>query len=312
MAQVQRTSADLYLGIDIGGSSIKYGIGNCQHGLLFTEAIPVNATNLEEFRCLGQTMVERLCHRELWRRVAAIGIGSPGMIDQRQAKIIGTNPNLKFWSGCSPALLMPQSLLLPVFYENDANLMALAEAVSNPQDEVLIGITIGSGIGGGIVIGGKVFHGARGFAMEIGHTICEPHQELCNCGKRGCLEAYASLNGMRNRLGDLGIDAGQLNLQDILKRRENDPLVMQVVNKGIDCLAMALANLITILNPDALILGGGGSEIPEYPTELLFSRIKQYLDPVFAESVRLAKARLGNQAGVMGAIALAEKSIAQQ
>lgn len=298
-----------YLGIDIGGSSIKYGVGSCEQGLLFFGSIPVCEKSLHGFRKLFTEIFNHLKRGSLLTDLHGIGIGSPGMIDHRLAKIVGTNPNLPFWTDIAPDALIPVEIKLPCVFDNDANLMALAEAQYFDASHNVIGLTIGSGIGSGFVCKRNIFHGSRGFAMELGHVTVVHNGELCNCGKRGCLEAYASLNGMRNRLCHLGLEAQQWNLLDLLQRAESNPIVKQILEQGLEQLALALANLILILEPDHLVIGGGASELPEYPSEELKAMIAELLPQHFYANISVDKARLGNKAGVLGAIALAEMPI---
>lgn len=300
-----------YLGIDIGGSSIKYGIESCEQGLLLYDAIPIKDKNLHAFQGIVATILTRVSNAFPNGKISAIGIGTPGQIDHRKGIIIGKNPNLPFWTELSPACIIPAELNIPVLYDNDANLMALAEAQYFPADHNVIGVTIGSGIGCGFTIKRRVFNGSRGFALELGHVCSVYNGALCNCGKSGCLEAYCSLNGMRNRLVENGIAAQNWHLYELLASGNDNPTVAKVITEGIHHFAIALANLIVVLEPDHLVFGGGGSEIDIYPLQELILKIKSLLPAELADVLSFSKAKSGNKAGVLGAIALAKSYFLQ-
>jgi len=310
-----------YLGIDIGGSSIKFGYGKHKDGLLFFASEEMyhpaiiscelqNPELLKEqqlavFRMSFARILEKV-EREIGvLNIAAIGIGTPGMVDHRKGLICGVNPNLQFWTGLSPASVLPEAISQPVFFDNDANLMTLAEASNYPDERYVLGITLGSGIGSGYVFNAKVYHGARGFAMEIGHVPLVPNGARCNCGKNGCLEAYASVNGLRNRIIEAGISSPLPDLRAILKLAKNSDEVMAIIRNGQQMLALALAQAVLLLEPDTIIIGGGGSEAGLYPIHELEKELYSHLPETHRPMLCLA--RLGNRAGVFGAILLAEQ-----
>ena len=295
---------DYYLGLDIGGSSIKNGLEDAEGQLILFSSIPLRERSLAEFRAITRDILHICQSYTLDGAIAAIGIGSPGQIDHRRGIIIGNNPNLPFWTMISPTAIMPEDLDLKVVFDNDANLMALGEASHYPAGHNVLGVTIGSGIGCGFCIGGKVFGGSRGYAMELGHITSIIDGAACNCGRYGCLEAYSSLNGMRNRLCEIGYKANDWNFVQLLQAAELDKEVKAILDKGIELFSLALANLMIILEPDHLVIGGGASEIPLYPVQELIDKIQSLLPPELTDiSIDLAKQ--GNKAGVLGAIRLA-------
>lgn len=300
---------ELYLGLDIGGSSIKYGVGTCEQGLLSFDAVPVREKSLPEFQSIFSQIKEAISSNFGWDQIQAIGIGTPGQVDHKQDKLIGVNPNLPFWTGISPRLIVSEDVALPVFYDNDANLMTLGEALRYPAGSIVVGVTIGSGIGCGLVSDGRIFRGSRGFALDLGHVTCVHNGSPCNCGKRGCLEAYASLNGMRNRLSERGYKSIDMGLLELLMLVQNDDEAKTVLFEGIEHFSIALSNLIVITEPDYLILGGGGSELQQYPLQELISRTYALLPAILAEHIGIEKAHYGNKAGVLGAIALAQNGL---
>ncbi|MDD2331884.1 MAG: ROK family protein [Candidatus Cloacimonetes bacterium] len=304
-----------FVGIDIGGSSIKYGTGTAARGIEHFSSLALDAKELKKpgalnyFRDRFARIFADLSALIPLEKIAAIGIGTPGMIDQAEKKIRGVNPNLRFWTDLNPAIVIPHKISQPLFFDNDANLMALAEASFYPPGLHILGLTLGSGIGSGFIIDHQVYHGARGFAMELGHLCVVSNGKLCNCGKRGCLEAYASLNGIQNRMTELGIDHQNPGLASILSLGASDQRIKRLIFRGLKYLSIALANSVILLNPDLIILGGGGAELGIYPPEKLLEGIRKLLPTPHTEHLKIGNARLGNKAGVFGAILLAESEL---
>lgn len=305
-----------FLGIDLGASSAKYGYGNCQQGLLFFSSKPLKEKSLASLRQTFAQIIDEVNSALDPEKIAAVGIGTPGTIDRRSGRIVGVNPNLPFWVDHSPEELIPQQLKIPVAYDNDANLMCLGESwVSYPHHKV-VGITVGSGIGCGLVDELKVFHGAHGFALELGHVIIKQGGALCNCGRQGCLEAYASVDGLKRRIAEVlsqkGFDPEPVpgwNLIQLLENEARHPEIAQLRLEGLQLLAQAIADLIVILDPDAVLIGGGATDAGLYDFNQLKDLVHLQLPAINSQNTLLAKAGQGNRAGVMGAIVLASQAL---
>ncbi len=297
----------IILGMDIGGSAIKYGWGN-HEGLQHFDAISLKQKTMEHFRSAASQVLE-IADRALGLdNVAAVGIGSPGTIERSTSRIRGVNPNLPFWTDCVPADIIPENLKIPVFVDNDANLMALAEAHHYRTDHAL-GITVGSGIGGGIILNGSIYHGANGFGGEFGHVTVVDNGQLCNCGKKGCLEAYASVDGLRRSLSAMDDELASLSIGKLLERQDNR--VTETLKLGHDYLVAAIVNYVTLLDPEYVILGGGGMDAGMYDVHSIKGDMERSLAAVNRDKVAVVKAFYGNRAGVMGAILLASRGIMQ-
>ncbi|HQC31919.1 MAG TPA: ROK family protein, partial [Candidatus Cloacimonas sp.] len=194
---------------------------------------------------------------------------------------------------------------IPFAFDNDANLMALAESYTQKKDYVA-GVTIGSGIGCGIIIEGRIYHGAYGFAGELGH-ICVVDKGLrCNCGKNGCLEAYASGEGLRRRLALKNPCYAEMDLPAILAIKETDTLVGDYIKQGQLMLTAALSGLATCLDPEIIIIGGGAMDLGLYCIWELKEEIIKKLPAAHSNHLKVTKAINGNKAGVLGAIKLIE------
>lgn len=308
------TKDTFLLGLDIGASSIKYGFGDCQRGLQFFSKQELAQRSLA---CLQGTVQDILAHCESLTgsgSIRAIGIGTPGTIDRASMLLAGVNPNLPFWVGHDPRQLVPAHLGIPVASDNDANLMALGEAWLRGSEGLTVGITVGSGIGCGLVNGGRLYHGAHGWAMELGHIISVQQGVPCTCGRNGCLEAYTSVDGIRRRIiGELGdICSPKDGLLGILATRESFPRVGEIIQEGMTILARGIANLIVLLDPDRVVLGGGAMDGNLYPPEQLFAAIRSLLPEINRSATALEGAREGNRAGVLGAIVLADQTFPQE
>jgi len=204
-----------------------------------------------------------------------------------------------------PRELLPENCNIPFAFDNDANLMALAESYTQKKDYVA-GVTIGSGIGCGIIIEGRIYHGAYGFAGELGH-ICVVDKGLrCNCGKNGCLEAYASGEGLRRRLALKNPCYAEMDLPAILAIKETDTLVGDYIKQGQLMLTAALSGLATCLDPEIIIIGGGAMDLGLYCIWELKEEIIKKLPAAHSTHLKVTKAINGNKAGVLGAIKLIE------
>lgn len=291
-----------YLGIDIGASSFKYGIGDSKYGLQSFDTIWIKEKSLPGFKEITAQILENVQDQEF----AGIGIGSPGTLRMPEGELVGLNPNLPFFTGLSPRDILPQGLNLPVYVDNDANLMTLAEAYLH-NSSVAVGITVGSGIGCGIVLNGDVYHGAHGFAAEAGHCIMVMDGEKCNCGQHGCLEAYSSVDSIRRRLQKRGLPYYDLSLPQLIALRAQEKELDKVISEGEELLIRAVANLITLLDPQTVILGGGAMELGLYDIKKINSLVPEYLPEAHRPTANCVLAGYGNRAGVMGAIILCEK-----
>jgi len=294
----------LFLGIDIGGSGFKYGIGDSKQGLQHFGIKRISEKSMVTFR---RIMAEILEESQGWD-IFGVGIGSPGTLSQPDGRIVGKNPNLPFFRDVLPADLVPEELKLPVFVENDANLMSLAESAIR-ECKLCVGVTVGSGIGCGIISEGRVYHGAHGYAAELGHTIVHPGGELCSCGQKGCVEAYSSVDGIRRRLQGMNSPYAGMALPNLIALRNRIPDIDEVLLQGEDALIRALANLCALLDPDVIILGGGAMDLNIYDAMRIEEGVRQLLPEAHASRIKCCIATFGNRAGVMGGIILCERKL---
>ena len=289
------------VGFDLGGTSLKYGFGNTTDGLLFFDKKSHTENSLEGLKNLFSQVFREIKSKDYTYK--ALAIASPGVIDSVNGVVIGSTPNLPYLKDISLKNILSEISGLPVFVENDANLMTLAESQECDTNSV-VGITIGTGIGSGFVFDKKIFNGEYFRGMEAGHMIIVPNGRQCLCSKKGCFEAYCSSESIKRIINELfPLTKGQ-NIFNILNNHE--PLIKQEINKILDIFAVGVSNLIMILNPGTVVLGGGVIEIEAFDFEYLSGKIINLLTPEFQNCI-IKKAVHGNKAGVVGAMVYGDK-----
>ena len=259
----------------------------------------------------GQELIEFASRQNL--KVAAIGVGSPGGIDVDKGIVLGNTPNIPDWGGVKLRDKVSKALNLPCAVDNDANLFMLAESLFGAARgyKNAVGLTIGTGIGGGILIDGRIYRGSGYIGAEIGHIPIVANGRRCKCGLPGCLEAYASapalvriykqIGGGKSR----GIDAASI----FKLAKSNDEIAEMAVDKWCDYLAWGIASAVNLLNPEAVILGGGVAEAGNYLKSKVEKAIAGKIIPVTLKGLKIKIAMLGNNAGWLGASAHALISI---
>lgn len=314
-----------YAGIDVGGTNIKFGLCNSEGKAIIFRKTPscVDEGPRRLMKRIRQCAEEVISYAtENGYQLDHLGIGTPGVVDVNTGKVIGVSPNIPGWKGNNPKRYLESKLDLPVFVDNDVNVMMLAESAFGAAKGCrnVIAVTVGTGIGGSILIDGKVYRGAYGGAGEFGHMTIVKDGRRCNCGRDGCLEAYAaapyllelaeSMAG--NSKGDSPLEAklregAGLTVKDVFDafKHRTDSIAEESVGISADYLACGLASVSAILNPEAVIIGGGvadagGAQYVRLVAELLR---KRGLDSG-AGPTRVVKAGLGNRAGFIGAAIL--------
>ena len=312
----------MVIGIDLGGMSAKAAV--LIDGALKGKAtVPTSAEDAPELTAENLAKIAIKAAEEAgvsFEQISAIGIGSPGVIDSATGTVASwTNFN---WTNVALARLVSEHLKKPVYVLNDANAAALGEAkfgAGTKYDDSIF-ITIGTGVGGGIMIGGKLFEGYKSAGAEIGHTVIRQNGELCSCGRRGCFERYPSTSGLiratkrameENPKSAMWKFAPTLEKAGgrtaFLAKAEGDETAQRVVNDFIAALGEGITNLINVLRPQAIIVGGGISN----EGENLLAPLRKYMEPLiyagFYAPVEVVRAALGNDAGLYGAAAFAQE-----
>ena len=301
-------------GVDFGGSSAKVGLVDRAGGILAKETVPINAS--EEFERIVvpvESRIQALAERHAAKgRLIAVGIGTPGFIEEGSGTIVGGCENIPALQGRSIQEHMGKAIGVPAFADNDANCAAAGELAfgAGRRFSNFSFVTLGTGVGGGLVLNRRLFRGARGFAAEIGHMCLDPNGLQCNCGSRGCLEQYASgpaivrLYQEKRRKRELAAPA--LSPKQIADRaREGDRLACETFGETGRWIAQALGTLLNLLNLEACILGGGISEAGDIILEPVRSQLPDFIWPIVGAGVSIIAAQLLNEAGILGAAAQA-------
>lgn len=306
-----------YLGIDVGGMTVK-GIITDEKGKVYAEgSIATDSDKGGDAMCnnIGKLIAELIADVDK-NEIAGIGVGCPGLIDSKDGTVVFAG-NLKL-NNFPFTREIEKRCGLKVKLTNDANAAALGEAKfgagNNYQNSILI--TLGTGVGGGIIIDGKLFEGGKSAGTEIGHTVIVENGLKCTCGRRGCFERYASasalmeqtkeaMEGNRNSEMWNGYDLTTVTGKTPFAYYDRDLTAKLVVDKYISHLACGILNMINIFRPEVVMLGGGMSEQGETLTKPLQKIIDAELfGGTDYAPVKVVKARLGNRAGAFGAAAL--------
>lgn len=306
-----------YIGLDLGGTNLKYALGDKSGNVLVKLTRPSNGhASQEKIFSNMIAAVEKLMNvaEKNDLSVAAIGVGSPGNVDFENGCIVGNAPNLKHWTDAPIREKLQSKFHIPVWTDNDANMVAIAEArVGTGRGfNHIIFITVGTGIGGGIVINGQLYRGGSFNAAEIGHISIDYQGKQCPCGGIGCLETYAAAPAIiKNYAAKLKADGQEVD-EDLLstelifeRARNDDLLAVETLEAACTYLGIGIANVVNLLNPQAIIIGGGVADAGEdyigRVRKVIFDRALRTSLP----GLRILQASLGNDAGVVGAILLA-------
>ena len=313
------------IGVDLGGTTVKFAILTAEGEIQQKWAIETNT--LEEGSHIVPDIVESINHHiNLYdmdkEDFIGIGMGSPGTVDREAGTVIGAY-NLD-WKTLQPVKEQIEAGTgIPFAIDNDANVAALGErwrgAGNNEGDVVLV--TLGTGVGGGIIAESNLLHGVVGAAGEIGHITVDTTDSAfdCTCGKKGCLETVASATGVVRVAQQLSeeyagasqikaaIDDGQdVTAKDIYDAaKAGDKFANMVVDKVHHYLGLACANIGNMLNPSYIVIGGGVSAAGDFLLNAVKDYFNQYTFPAVRENTQLKLAELGNDAGVIGAASLA-------
>lgn len=313
------------VGVDLGGTTIKMAFINLHGEIVHKWEILTKVTEKGEHipadiaNSINQTLDELDQNKQ---KLIGIGIGAPGPVNLKKGSIdVAVNLG---WENFPLKDLLEKETALPVIVENDANVAAIGEmwrgAGEGSKD--LLCVTLGTGVGGGIIANGEIIHGVNGAGGEIGHiTSVVEGGTHCNCGKTGCLETVASATGIvrlaieeisstntRSILRDVFHEHQTLSAKQVFEAaREGDELAGKVMDKVTLHLGLAIANLANGLNPEKIVIGGGVSKAGDVFLAPMKEQFTRFAFPRVAQGVEIAIAKLGNDAGVIGSAWLAKK-----
>jgi len=243
-----------------------------------------------------------------------VGIGTPGSVDIERGFLLGSTPNFRQWKNIHIAEEIAKHVNLPVFVDNDANMMALGESTygAGKQYKNIICLTVGTGIGGGIIIDGQLYRGAWFAGSELGHSTIVIDGIQCNCGGNGCLEQYASATAIVRQFVAYTRDVQQElneNHKDVRYifdlYRQGDERARRAIDEAIYYLGRGIASIINIFNPEIIIIGGGVAESGAIYIDKVGKVASKYAMKISQQGVKIVSASLGNNAGYLGAVAFA-------
>lgn len=317
---------DLLIGVDLGGTKILAGVFDDKLNCLGRAKVSTKAQRGAD------AVIERIarCIREAadeydlnLKQVKGIGVGAPGAVDPITGKVIFA-PNLQ-WESVPLKKELEKQLDVPVFVENDCNVCTLgvyeAELHAKPQN--VVGIFLGTGIGGGLILNGQLYSGFNRTAGELGHMVVEVGGPKCSCGNKGCFEALASRgaifrkiqaavkDGQKTVLTEmLGPELADMRSGDLRKAiRRGDKFVEHVVEEAAEYTGIAVANIINILNPEVIVLGGGVIDaLEDEMLAIVVETAKDYALNGTAKGIEIISTKLGDDAGITGAAVLARQN----
>jgi glucokinase len=310
-----------YIGIDLGGTKIAAGLVDEKGVLIHKDSIPTKREReygeiIKDMAMLSLKVIKDSGYDI--KDIKSIGIGSPGTPNSKDG-ILVYNCNLGF-RNVPVRTEMQKYIDLPVYLENDANCAALAESVAGAAKDVddSITITLGTGIGGGIILNRKIFSGFNNAASEIGHTVIISDGEQCNCGRKGCWEAYASATALIRQTRDAAKKNPESKINSLIDNdlsnidaktafdaaKLGDETGKKVVGQYIKYIAEGLTNAINTFSPEVVVVGGGVCKEGEYLLKPLREKVDNdiYCKEVAKTQIRVAE--MGNDAGIIGAAML--------
>ncbi|MEH7379007.1 ROK family glucokinase [Bacillus sp. JJ1533] len=311
------------IGIDIGGTTIKMGFLNEQGDIIHKWEIETNKEKQ------GIHIVPDIWHSISLKlsefritNIVGIGVGAPGFVDKKTG-IVYEAVNIG-WRNYELGKELTAKLGLPVFVENDVNLVALGEnwrgAGNNAKD--LIAVTLGTGVGSGIISNGEIINGMNGTAGELGHIIADPEGYPCNCGRVGCLDTIASATGIvrqardrieenpNSQLANLYQKVGHIDAKDVFELAKNGDVICEsVINRTADILGLLIANAAMIINPSMVLIGGGVSNAGDQLLRPVTSAFQKYSLGRIGKECKVEIAKLGNDAGIIGAAYLVKQEM---
>lgn len=309
------------IGVDIGGGSIK-GASITSEGKILDEfVIPMDRFASPEvtFGALGNAINEFIAKLPYKDEIKGVGLGVPGLIDKEKGTV-SSSPNMPKWIDFDIVSFLKKKINLPIKIVNDASAAALGEAKfgAGKKHDYLIMITLGTGVGGGIVFNKQLIDGNESKGAQLGHLIIKMNGRKCGCGRRGCLEAYASATALsldtkkamkkhpESLLNEVAKDIGKINAEVAFKAaKKGDKVAIKLIDDYVAYLSEGLLSICNIFRPSIIVLSGGVANAGDY----LLDRVNKYVkDRNYgynnAPSVEIKTAELGYNAGKVGAAAL--------
>lgn len=307
-----------FIGVDMGGTNLRCGAVSRSGEVMLLRRGPAHAMRAADTVVANivanVVALEREARRLGLGAVGGIGVAVPGPLDLNTGTVTAA-PHVAGWRSFPLKARLERELGRPVTVENDANAWALGEfwrGAARGRREVVL-LTLGTGVGGGVIVAGKIVHGAAGMAGELGHVTVEPGGVRCDCGARGCLEAYASASGIRRlverrlpkaaRMPALFADSeGNFAVRRLAQAaRRGNFLARSVLGVAGRYLGIAIASFVNIFNPELVVIGGGVAGALPLMREPMIRELRARAFAAALARTRIVRAALGERAGVTGA-----------
>jgi glucokinase len=309
-------------GIDIGGTNIKFGLLNTEGEIILNDRIKTLSENGVEvtFDRIAEEIEKLRVEKNIDKKdILGIGVGIPGPV--LEEKIVSSFANFPWEDNLNVSKILEEKTGYKVKVENDVNVITMGETWQGAGKgyKNILGIALGTGIGGGIVSNGHLVSGFNGAGGEIGHITLVPNGKLCGCGKKGCFEAYVSATGIeREATSRLSVNK-QNKLWEIVNKKEDkkpeakdifeaaklgDEFSLDIVEYATEYLAYGISILLHVTNPEVVVVGGGVSLAGDILFNGIREKIGKYSIPECVENLKIVPAKLGNEAGIIGAAAL--------
>lgn len=309
-----------YIGVDLGGTNIAVGITNEKWEIVHKDSVKTNVENSEQMVKDMTDLCKKVCKdSEIpLDEVKSVGIGTPGSLDSKKGIVVyANNLNMKNFPLVAE---FKKHLDKPVYISNDANVAALGEAVAGAAKgcESAVVVTLGTGVGGGIILNSKIWEGHNSVGAELGHIVIEVDGEQCSCGRKGCWEAYSSATALirdtkraiekhpDSLMAKMAAEDGKVSGRTAFDAmRAGDEVAKTVVDRYIRYLAEGIANICNLIGPEIILLGGGIS----HEGDALIKPLKEQVYKLtygggLLKHADIKPAALGNDAGIIGAAAL--------
>jgi len=314
------------LAIDLGGTKVAAAIVREDGTIVSHTARPTEPNKGGEWvlNRIKEAALEALEESKIHpSQLVGVGLGTPGIVDSEQGIMLSDAVNIPEWKGRNLKSELERVLNVPAFIENDANAAGLGEFVfgAGKGAKSLILVTLGTGIGGAVILDGKLVRGVSFAAGELGHISVDPNGQKCGCGNYGCIELYASgpaiaqrareyvLRGVNTKLSTMA-SPEELTAEHVARAaQDGDLLARSILAEAGKLLGVALAGVVNLLNPDRIVIGGGVAQAGDWLLEPVRWEIKRRALPDATKVLQVVPAALGTNAGILGAAALVFRSL---
>lgn len=303
---------NIFFGVDVGGTFTKTALVDVKGRLIAKSKISSRGFSNKSFfaKSLKDNLLSLLVRSPFSATsVEGVGIGLPGPVDFDKGVVLSLT-NIRGWNRFPLAAYLKKSFSCPVLVENDANCMALAEARSGAARgaSCALCLTLGTGVGGGLIIDKNIYRGPYFLGGEVGHIPLSLKGPVCECGGRGCLERYVGNHALLADVRD--IFKKRLSLEEVSRLAAlKDPRALRVWRKAGSWIGLALSGVVNVFNPQVIVIGGGVAEAGDVLLKTILETIREHAMKQLKGKIRVKKAALGNDAGVLGAALLVKEYV---